>query len=651
MDVGFSVNQKTGSKKMTTEVNEKIQLKEIKEIVKSYCVSSLGKKCFDQLSSSSNLKVVTHRYQETEEAKTILEAKLNMPFMGLTAIDHLFSQLEKGLILEASDLVECADFLRSGRMIRRFMEKHEDIAPNLSLYARSINEFVSIEDAIYQAIKNGQVASVASRNLAKVRRLMSEKEAKIEERLNKFLKNKTNQPKIQEFFVSKKNQRFTIPIKASYKNQIEGTIIETSTKGTTVFVEPASVTKLNDELYLLQMEESTEVYQVLATLSGMLLDCLTQIKLNIEVIADYDMIFARAKYSRSIKGVTPILNHEGRIKLMNARHPLLGEEAVPLNFTLGADYRGLIITGPNAGGKTVVLKTVGLLAMMSMFGLQLPVAQGSEIALFEHILIDIGDSQSLENALSTFSSHIQNIADMMQKATKNSLVLFDEIGSGTEPNEGAGLAIAILEEFYQKGCMIVATTHYGEIKRYSEQHPDFMNAAMAFNQETLTPLYQLIIGKSGDSNALWIAKKMNLKPTVIEKAQAYIAHKDYDLTKRGFQTKKDSTSETKEAAVKQVSYQKGDKVLLLDVNEEGLVYEQHALKQTITVFYQGEMHEIVPKRLKLLLPATSLYPSDYDLDTLFTSYAERKLSHDIERGSKKALKKIFKEMKQQKEEK
>ncbi|MGY3778510.1 endonuclease MutS2 [Isobaculum melis] len=632
---------------MITEVNEKMQLKEVKEIVKSYCVSSLGKNRFDRLTASSNVKVVSHRYQETKEARTILEAKLTMPFMGLTTIDHLFSQLEKGMILEAGDLVECADFLRSGRMIRRFMEKHEDIAPSLALYARSINEFINIEDAIYQAIKNGQVASEASRNLGKVRRLINENETKIEERLNKFLKNKTNQPKIQEFFVSQKNQRFTIPIKASYKNQIEGTIIETSTKGTTVFMEPTSVTKLNDERYLLQMEESTEIYQILATLSGMLLECLTQIKLNIEVIAEYDMIFARAKYSRSIQGVTPKLNREGRIKLIQAKHPLLGKAAVPLNFSIGTAYRGLIITGPNAGGKTVVLKTVGLLAMMSMYGIQLPVAQGSEIALFDQILIDIGDSQSLENALSTFSSHIQNIALMMQKATKNSLVLFDEIGSGTEPNEGAGLAIAILEEFYQKGCLIVATTHYGEIKRYSEQHPDFMNAAMAFNQETLTPLYQLIIGKSGDSNALWIAKKMALKPAVIEKAQAYIANKDYDLTKKNFSSKKSQPQQREESSTKQVNYQKGDKVLLLDAQEEGLVYEQHPLKQTITVFCNGEMHEILPKRLKRLLPATTLYPIDYDLETLFTSYTERKLTHDIERGSKKALKKIFKEMKKE----
>lgn len=626
---------------------EKIQFNQVKEQIERHCVSSLGKKRFKKLQLNAKPVVVTTRYNETEEARALLDAKLTMPFMGLSSIDVFMEQLEKGLLLEASSLIDVADFLRSGRMIRRFMEKHESLAPILTMYARSITEFTEIEDEIYFSIKNGQVADEASKELRRIRRLIAEKESKIEERLSKFLKNKDNQKQIQEFFVSKKNERFTIPIKAAYKNQVAGTIIETSSKGTTVFIEPTAVTKLNDELAMLKVEESTEIYQILATLSGLILENLVPIQLNLETIAEYDMIFARGKYSRLIQGVTPKLNQRGYIHLVNAVHPLIEANAVPLNFTVGEDYRGLIITGPNAGGKTVVLKTVGLLALMTLLGIQLPADEGTEMGLFEGIFVDIGDSQSLENALSTFSSHIQNIADIMQVAPRNSLVLFDEIGSGTEPNEGAALAIAILEEFYQRGNIVVATTHYGEIKRYSEIHPDFINAAMAFDQATLTPLYQLLMGESGESNALWIAKKMNLKEHVIQQAQRYMEDKDYSLTKASIPKNKTMIDSQTERAESVSLLKKGDRVLLLDYNENGLVFEDNPLRETVTVFYRNDYHEVVPKRLKLEVLATDLYPPDYDLSALFTSYAERKLDHDINRGSKKALKKIQREIKQQ----
>lgn len=626
---------------------EKIQFTQVKEQIERHCVSSLGKKRFKKLQLNAKPVVVTTRYNETEEARALLDAKLTMPFMGLSSIDVFMEQLEKGLLLEASSLIDVADFLRSGRMIRRFMEKHESLAPTLTMYARSITEFTEIEDEIYFSIKNGQVADEASKELRRIRRLIAEKESKIEERLSKFLKNKDNQKQIQEFFVSKKNERFTIPIKAAYKNQVAGTIIETSSKGTTVFIEPTAVTKLNDELAMLKVEESTEIYQILATLSGLILENLVPIQLNLETIAEYDMIFARGKYSRLIQGVTPKLNQRGYIHLVNAVHPLIEANAVPLNFTVGEDYRGLIITGPNAGGKTVVLKTVGLLALMTLLGIQLPADEGTEMGLFEGIFVDIGDSQSLENALSTFSSHIQNIADIMQVAPRNSLVLFDEIGSGTEPNEGAALAIAILEEFYQRGNIVVATTHYGEIKRYSEIHPDFINAAMAFDQATLTPLYQLLMGESGESNALWIAKKMNLKEHVIQQAQRYMEDKDYSLTKGSIPKNKTMIDSQTERAESVSLLKKGDRVLLLDYNEKGLVFEDNPLRETVTVFYRNDYHEVVPKRLKLEVLATDLYPPDYDLSTLFTSYTERKLDHDINRGSKKALKKIHREIKQQ----
>lgn len=248
-------------------------------------------------------------------------------------------------------------------------------------------------------------------------------------------------------------------------------------------MEPTIITKLNVELASLKAEEAMEEYQILATLSGMVYEEMSDIKINIELISQYDMVFAKAKFSKHIGGIEPKLNNHGYIKLVECKHPLLQGKIVPLNFEIGKDYRSLVITGPNAGGKTIVLKTIGLLTLATMSGFHIVADKATEISLFENIFVDIGDNQSIENALSTFSSHMKNISEIMREANNSTLLLFDEIGSGTEPNEGAALAISILEEFYHMGCMTIATTHYGEIKRFSEIHSDFMNAAMQFNNE------------------------------------------------------------------------------------------------------------------------------------------------------------------------
>lgn len=278
-----------------------------------------------------------------------------------------------------------------------------------------------------------------------------------------------------------------------------------------------------------------------------------------------------------------------------------------------------------------------------MLGLHIAAEQGTEIAIFEHIFVDIGDNQSIENALSTFSSHMKNLSEIMSASNHRTLLLFDEIGSGTEPNEGAALAIAILEEFYHMGCLTIATTHYGEIKRYSELHSDFMNAAMQFDQETLSPLYQLVIGESGDSNALWISRKMNIKESVLKRAEAYMENKDYQLK----QVNPDKIRQPKlrsEAITAKYDYKKGDRVKLLDHNDFAIIYKEMDQFYNVVVYYKGEMIEVNVKRITLNLPAHELYPEGYDLETLFTDFATRKMEHDINRGSKKALRKIQKEM-------
>ncbi|KFM98544.1 endonuclease MutS2 [Bacillus clarus] len=628
---------------MNTMTFEKLQYNELKEIVKSYCVSGLGKQLLNKLEPSTSMKVVKNRLNETTEARAILDAEGHVPFFGISNIDSTIQKLEKGMILDPEELIRVSDFLRGCRKIKQFMLEKEFFAPVLASYANSMSEFKSVEEEINFSIKGNNVDSAASKELKRIRSNIDSIDGKIKERLTKFLNSSANKKYIQEFFISKKDDRYTIPIKSSYKNQVAGSIVEVSLKGSTVFIEPSAVAKLNVELASLKAEEAMEEYQILATLSGMILENIYNIKINMELISQYDMVFAKAKFSKYIGGIEPKLNDYGYIHLVNCKHPLLTGKVVPLNFEIGQNYRSLIITGPNAGGKTIVLKTIGLLTLATMSGFHIAGDTETEIAIFENVFVDIGDNQSIENALSTFSSHMKNLSEIMRLSNNNTLLLFDEIGSGTEPNEGAALAISILEEFYFAGCITVASTHYGEIKRFSEMHDDFMNAAMQFNSETLEPLYKLIIGRSGESNALWIAKKMDVREHVLQKAKGYMGNKKYGL-ERVDESKIRKQKVVKAKVEEKYEYKRGDRVKLLDHDDFGIVYKEKDNFYNVVVFYKNELLEVNVKRISLDVAAKNLYPEGYDLNRLFVDYKERKMQHDIERGSKKALRKIQKEI-------
>ncbi|HHP1050071.1 endonuclease MutS2 [Bacillus cereus group sp. BfR-BA-01354] len=628
---------------MNTMTFEKLQYNELKDIVKSYCVSGLGKELLNKLEPSTSIKVVRNRLNETTEARAILDAEGHVPFFGISNIASTIQKLEKGMILDPEELVSVSDFLRGCRKIKKFMLDKEFFAPVLASYANSMTEYKSIEEEINFSIKGNSIDVAASKELKRIRNNIDSVDGKIKERLTKFLNSSANKKFIQEFFISKKDDRYTIPIKSSYKNQVAGSIIEASAKGSTVFIEPHTVTKLSAELAGLKAEEALEEYQILATLSGMVLENIYSIKINMELISQYDMVFAKAKFSKSIDGIEPKLNDHGYIHLVNCKHPLLTGQVVPLHFKIGQEYRSLIITGPNAGGKTIVLKTIGLLTLATMSGLHIAGDKGTEIAIFENVFVDIGDNQSIENALSTFSSHMKNLSEIMRMSNNNTLLLFDEIGSGTEPNEGAALAISILEELYFAGCITVASTHYGEIKRFSEMHDDFMNAAMQFNSETLEPLYKLVIGKSGESNALWIANKMSVKEHVLKRAKEYMGNKEYALEKVN-ESKIRKPKFVQEKRESHYEYKIGDRVNLLDHDDFGIIYKEKDNFYNVVVYYNGEFVEVNVKRITLEVAAKELYPEGYDLNTLFVDYKERKMQHDIERGSKKALRKIQKEI-------
>lgn len=414
-------------------------------------------------------------------------------------------------------------------------------------------------------------------------------------------------------------------------------MIDTSASGSTIFIEPEEVATGQEQLNWVVMEEEQEIEKVLMYLTGLVESHESEIRLAMETMIHYDFLFAKAKYSRFIEGVSVGINEDHHIHLINAKHPLLGDHAVPLNLELGNGCHSLVITGPNTGGKTVTIKTVGLLTLMFQSGLHLPVDSGSQMSIFHKVLVDIGDGQSIEQNLSTFSSRIVNIVEILKEANDRTLVLLDELGSGTDPGEGMGLATAILEQLYLKGCTLFATTHYSEIKEFAYQHEGFINGSMEFDLDTLMPTYRLIIGRGGDSQAFAIALKLGLHPKIIEKAHfiTYKETKEYirsDLDSRSkveqdkqiiVNRHQNRTKKIKETTNVQM-FLMGDNVQISPSNDIGIVYKGPDAKGNYIVQMKGVKEEINHKRLQLYISREELYPEDYDFDIIFDTVENRK---------------------------
>lgn len=583
------------------------------------------------------LEVAQQKQAETIEATTILDAGLTIPFMGLSQIEHLTQVVEKGLILEPAECVEYADFLRSARLIKAFLTKNKFLAPNLAAYSEILGDFTAVEQEIYGLIQNGKLIDEASRELKKIRKQIKQNKEAIDQKLKKFINHSTNRDKIQEPVVVEKQGRLTVPIKSTYKRLVQGTLVVESSKGLTAYIEPDTVKKIVDEQLMLKAEEQSEVFQILAYLTGLIHSNMEAIHTSRECIVELEVIFARAKYSRSINGRQVRLNKSEKIHLNNVYSPLL-EKPVPLSLCLdGSQARGLVVTGSNAGGKTVVLKTVALICFMARMGLLIPCDKGTDVAIFEEVFVEIGDNQSIERSLSTFSSHMQVLAQIQPWLKRHTLVLLDEIGSGTEPREGSALAIATIDNFYRRGAMVMVTTHYGEVKSYAKKHPQLLTAAMAFDLDNLAPTYQLLMHETGDSQAFAIASKMKLSESILKCAKDILTTNHFPLEIKLFdpiQLEQNESTYKNES----VSLQKGDRIYASEFKKEGLFYELNPQDHHAKVFIEGEWYETPIKRVDLLISSRDLYPENYDIERLFMDYKEYKKYHDLYRGSKKAWK-------------
>ena len=512
---------------MQERVLKILEFNKVKEQLLEHVSSSLGRKKALNIRPSTDYEEVIRRQEETDEAVTVLRIKGNVPLGGIFDIRPHVKRAVIGGMLSPQELNQISSTIHASRQMKRFIEEfaeEESSLPILLGYTDKIIVLADLETSIRNAVDdNGEVLDSASETLRSLRNQLRTKESRVRERLESMIRSTSAQKMLSDAIITIRNDRFVIPVKQEYRGHYGGIIHDQSSSGQTLFIEPASIVQLNNELQGIRVKEQQEIERILIALSVQAAENSSELETIVDVLGEIDFMFAKARYSKRIKASKPKINNEGKISLFKARHPLIPiDEVVANDIKLGAEYSTIVITGPNTGGKTVTLKTVGLCTLMAQAGLQIPALDGSETAVFGNVYADIGDEQSIEQSLSTFSSHMVNIVDILDQVDFNSLVLFDELGAGTDPQEGAALAISILDEVYKRGARVIATTHYPELKAYGYNREGVINASVEFDIETLSPTYKLLIGVPGRSNAFEISKRLGLKDQVIETARSYI---------------------------------------------------------------------------------------------------------------------------------
>ncbi len=512
-----------------------LEFDKIIEILKTKASSSLGLHKIENLEPSSDFEEVQYRLQETTEAQSILIKRGHVNLGGIHDVLDKVKRAEIGASLDPGSLLMVADTLRAARVLSNSLsgdgEEEDFNYPIIQSLATSLYIHREIEDAVYNAIVSEiEIADSASHTLRDIRRKIVQKNQSIRSKLNTIISSATYQKYLQDSIISMRGDRFVVPVKAEYRSVVAGIVHDQSSSGATLFIEPMSIVEMNNELRKLKLDEQEEIERILAELSKMIGEIAREIISNQEILEKIDFIFAKGKLSLEMKGIDPKLNKDKSFVIKNGRHPLLDPKKVVANtIYLGDEFHTLVITGPNTGGKTVTIKTVGLFALMTQSGLHIPADFGSSMCVYDNIFADIGDEQSIEQSLSTFSSHMTRIVSILDKVTEDSLVIFDELGAGTDPVEGAALAIAILEDVRMAGAKCIATTHYSELKNYALTKKGVENAAVEFDVETLSPTYRLLIGVPGKSNAFEISKKLGLSEFVINRAKEFINTENIEL--------------------------------------------------------------------------------------------------------------------------
>ncbi|MGL5439968.1 MAG: endonuclease MutS2 [Filifactoraceae bacterium] len=530
-----------------------LELDKIKLILENHCSSALGRELVSQLKPQTEVDDVIDLLKETSEAQSILLKKGSLPAGTFYDLKLQYKKASIGSTLDPKSLMRIGESMGCARRIKLFLKDFEE-APKIRLKAEGLIITKDIEDAIFNAIiSEEEVSDNASPELKHIRKAISNNQEQIRSKINNIISSSSYSKYLQESIVTTRQDRFVVPVKVEYRSNFPGIVHDSSASGATLFIEPMAIVELNNNLRELRGREQDEIERILSELTSMVGEYAEELSFNQDLLAGLDFIMAKGKFSVEINGLEPVINQDKIIDIRNARHPLIDKQkVVPSNIKIGKDYKTLVITGPNTGGKTVSLKTVGLLCLMLQSGLHVPCDYGSNMCIFKDIYADIGDEQSIEQSLSTFSSHMNHIVKILEKLESDSLVLFDELGAGTDPLEGAALAIAILEKVKFSGALSIATTHYSELKNYALTSEGVENASVDFDVNSLSPTYRLLIGIPGKSNAFEISKKLGLNQDIINRAKTLLKHENIEMEeilKQLESQKKEGEKDRKEAAL------------------------------------------------------------------------------------------------------
>lgn len=576
--------------------------------------------------------------KDTTDARELIEKLGTPPLQNVTEIKEVMEIAKKDQCLTPYQLERVGMILSAVRRLKDYLERGKVFQNSLAYYEENFDAADDLREEIARQIRNERVDDYASKELAQLRMQIAKKTEEMKQKADQIMR--SNKEAMADSFSTYRNGRLCLPVKKEYKYKIPGSVIDKSSTGNTLFVEPVGVANIYEEIDLLRFSEENEVYRILYTLTAMVAQGEVLMEENIRMMEKLDFIFSKGKLSIDMQACEPVITLEREIKLKNARHPLMDRSiSVPLQFEMGGETKGIVITGPNTGGKTVAIKTVMLNCLMAQSGLHVTCEEAS-ICMNSNYLCDIGDGQNISENLSTFSAHIKNVLEVLSEVNGNSLVIMDELGSGTDPAEGMGIAIAILEELRKSECHFIVTTHYPEVKEYADKAEGIVNARMTFDKDSLLPTYQMIIGEAGESCAFYIADRLGMPESMLKvaveaaygkkAAEDFVAHNKNKLEKKKTGSIKKIKKNTKKANMTQ-EFNIGDSVMIYPDQKIGIVCEKVNEKGVLRVQVKGKKIWINRKRVKLHVAASELYPEDYDFSIIFESVENRKLKHDMSR--------------------
>ena len=620
-------------------IDKQIEFDKIKEQWKNLAVTDKARESIEETACYLSEGELRKQLRDTTNSKNLLEKLGTPPLQNVDEIREIMVAAGKGDCLTPYQLERVEKVLVAVQRLKDYLNRGKIYGNPLAYYEENLDAAETLREEIRRQICGGAVDDYASKELRQIRSDLARCEEQMKQKAEQVMR--ANKECMADSYCTTRNGRICIPVKKEYKFKISGSVIDKSATGNTFFIEPVSVSKYYEELQLLRINEENEVYRILYTLTSMVAEAVPVMNENIRMMEKLDFIFSKGKLSMDMGAVEPAINTERRIVLTDARHPLMDRnENVPLQFEIGKQARGIIITGPNTGGKTVAIKTVMLCCIMAQCGLHVTCTD-ADICMNSGYLCDIGDGQDITANLSTFSAHIKNVLEVLGEVNRDSLVVMDEMGSGTDPAEGMGIAVAILEELRKSECLFLVTTHYPAVKEYAERTQDVINARMTFDRETLKPTYQMVIGEAGESCAFYIAERLGMPnemlKTAIRVAYGEAAVDSYRFVKEDTVIQRQGAhkiSRMKQTVPRKdlsAKYRLGDNVMIYPDKKIGIVCEPVNEKGVLRVQLRDKKIWINHKRVKLHIAAKKLYPGDYDFSIIFDTVENRKLRHDMER--------------------